>query len=102
MLEVQLWSGHHLKGRGVGYRRFYQHHEVLQLRRLIQQLKTHDGNPLAVMADTDGTPTPLQNNPDLWTAEIPPSDQHIDWMAVRAELLQIRSLLSDVESLPNR
>jgi hypothetical protein len=97
MLESQLLPDR--KSKLAGHRRFYQHHEVLQLRRLSQQPQTH----LPALPQSS---VGIQH-PASWAAESKNKQglsaiQGIDWMALRMELLEIRSLLSDIEPMSGR
>jgi hypothetical protein len=77
-------------------RRFYQHHEVLQLRRLSLWIK-----PMPVAPD-------MPVMPNLWDTALPqahtspsPAQSHstINWNAIRTELLQIKTLLNETEDM---
>lgn len=86
-------------------RRLYQHHEVLQLRRLSQQLQTRYTNTLAAFAADmmKKTVTSQGNAPvSLWEATTQASNTTgADWTLVRSELLEIRALLEDVHAFQN-
>lgn len=101
VLEAQLFPER--KSKTQGRKRLYQHHEVLQLRRLSQQLQSQHPTAMAAFAaDAGHTSAPAQVTDPLWVAETDvPAAPDVDWKLVRAELLQIRALLDDVREIPN-
>ena len=91
-----------------GNRRYYQHHEVLMIRR-IRELLYEQGftihgarNRLQELAQQEreqrkagsAAPGPAEADAQSHTAtDAPPQAPALDWAAVRAELLAIRQLL---------
>jgi DNA-binding transcriptional MerR regulator len=105
VLEAQLFPERRSKTQG--RRRLYQHHEVLQLRRLSQQLQVRYANALAAFeADMTKKASVISQDrvPDsLWEIEAEASSTpNVDWKLVRTELLQIRALLDDIHEFPNK
>jgi DNA-binding transcriptional MerR regulator len=73
-----------------GNRRYYQHHEVLLIRRIRELLYEQGFTISGARNRLDGRGHELADLPD---AELPPSAPAIDHGQVRAELLAILSLL---------
>jgi DNA-binding transcriptional MerR regulator len=90
-----------------GNRRYYQHHEVLMIRR-IRELLYEQGftihgarNRLQELAQQEreqrksGSATPVASEAQASTeTEAPASEQTLDWESVRVELFAIRQLLN--------
>jgi hypothetical protein len=93
-LEIQLWPERQSQS---GYRRFYQHHEVLQLRRISLELQQRHPHALASLNDLGEGSSSKIKVPELWIADTCSISHQMDWSAVRTELLQIRALLNDIE-----